>query len=425
MQQLKWQTVQRLPSELIPYEHNPRFLTPEQKQQIAESLEKFGLVEIPAIDTENRIIAGHQRVRLLIESGKGDEPIDVRIPNRPLTDEEYREYLIRSNANTGSWDVDVLAEHFEVDDLADWGLDVSELDMPIKKKKPEEASPIPELQESPIKRGDIFQLGPHRIICGDSSNMNDVAQLLEGYKFELVFTSPPYNMASDLYKHYDDNKGSDEYIAFNIKVVEALLPYLKGFIFWNISYNRNARSEFIDIAYKLKQVPSLRFLELIVWNKKSAMPITSPTMLTRQYEDIFVLGTEEAMIDMEVFWCGTNQRKAHFHKSTKQTLSNYWELPTIGSQIETHNACYPVALHKKGIELMTLPKQKVFDPFLGSGTTLIAAEQSDRICFGVEYSPEYCSVIIRRYANYCQQQKMTVDFIHLNGNLKIEDICKQ
>lgn len=166
MQQLKWQTVQRLPSE-IPYEHNARFLTPEQKQQIAESLKKFGLVEIPAIDTENRIIAGHQRVKLLIESGKGDEPIDVRIPNRPLTDEEYREYLIRSNANTGSWDVDVLAEHFEVDDLADWGLEVSELDMPIKKKKPEEVSPIPELQGSPIKRGDIFQLGPHRIIYGN------------------------------------------------------------------------------------------------------------------------------------------------------------------------------------------------------------------------------------------------------------------
>lgn len=105
---LEWVTTQRIVNDLINYKYNPRILTQAEAAQLTASLNKFNVVEIPAINTDNVILAGHMRVAILKQLGRGDEAIDVRIPNRPLTDEEVKEYNIRSNKNTGSWDMDML-----------------------------------------------------------------------------------------------------------------------------------------------------------------------------------------------------------------------------------------------------------------------------------------------------------------------------
>ena len=126
MIKLIWHTEQRKINELIPFEGNPRKMTKEQAEQLRKSLEKFNLAEIPAINTDNKIIAGHQRVNILQELGKGNEIIDVRIPNRKLTDDEFREYNLRSNKNIGSWDFDELA-NFDDDLLKDVGFTREEL----------------------------------------------------------------------------------------------------------------------------------------------------------------------------------------------------------------------------------------------------------------------------------------------------------
>ena len=120
---LEWHNEKRKVNDLIPYDRNPRLLTEKQAEDLRRSLEKFGLVEIPAIDTDNRIIAGHQRMKIMQLLERGNEEIDVRVPNRKLTDEEFDEYLIRSNRNVGSWDYDSLANNFEMNDLVDWGFD--------------------------------------------------------------------------------------------------------------------------------------------------------------------------------------------------------------------------------------------------------------------------------------------------------------
>lgn len=106
---LKWHTEKRRIDDLIPYDKNPRRMTEVQEAALKKSLEKFGLVEIPAIDTDNTIIAGHQRMRLMQLLGRGQEEVDVRVPNRKLTEEEFREYNLRSNKNTGEWDYLLLA----------------------------------------------------------------------------------------------------------------------------------------------------------------------------------------------------------------------------------------------------------------------------------------------------------------------------
>jgi len=125
---LKWHTEQRKVNDLIPFEDNPRQMTEKQKEDLRKSLEKFDLVEIPAIDTDNKICAGHQRMKIMQLLDRGEEMIDVRVPNRKLTDEEFREYNLRSNKNLGEWNLDLLAN---VDEgiLLDVGFESEELMM--------------------------------------------------------------------------------------------------------------------------------------------------------------------------------------------------------------------------------------------------------------------------------------------------------
>lgn len=124
---LIWHTEKRKISELTPYERNPRRLTDKQGEKLKESLEKFDLVEIPAIDTNGKIVAGHMRVSIMRALGRGKEKIDVRVPSRKLTKEEFKEYNIRSNANTGEWDWDILGDDFELDELKYFGFGQNEI----------------------------------------------------------------------------------------------------------------------------------------------------------------------------------------------------------------------------------------------------------------------------------------------------------
>jgi len=127
MKEIKWKTETRTIGELIPHKHNPRTLTGIQRDFLKESLEKFGLVEIPVINTDNTLLAGHQRTKILLALYGKDYVIDVRVPSRKLTESEAKEYLIRSNKNTGSWDEDVLHDYFTEDELAAFGFTIDEI----------------------------------------------------------------------------------------------------------------------------------------------------------------------------------------------------------------------------------------------------------------------------------------------------------
>jgi len=139
-QKLTWKTVRRKVSALKGMPRNPRTLTDDERKQLTRSIEKFNLVEIPAIDTDNTILAGHQRVAVLIDLGRKDETIDVRIPSRKLSAAERREYNIRSNKNTGEWDLDILQEDFKPKQLVDYGFTQSELTELFAGAEPEEKS---------------------------------------------------------------------------------------------------------------------------------------------------------------------------------------------------------------------------------------------------------------------------------------------
>lgn len=147
---MKWTTEKRRLGELIPYEHNPRQLTDKQYADLKASLSKFNLAEIPAVNTDNQLLAGHQRVKIMLELYGIEHEIAVRIPDRKLTEKECQEYNIRSNKNTGEWDFDALANIFEIDDLIEWGFDQKELGVFAV----DEINPphLPNIEQSPFQQ---------------------------------------------------------------------------------------------------------------------------------------------------------------------------------------------------------------------------------------------------------------------------------
>lgn len=247
---------------------------------------------------------------------------------------------------------------------------------------------VPEVIHPITRRGDVWLLGNHRLMCGDSTMIDDVEKLMNGEKADMVFTSPPYNGDTHLdygkgenKKLYDNNTDkwtSEEYINFCHQVLNNLFLFSKGFIFWNVNYNSKSRYEFIKCIY-----PYIEHLwETIAW-KKTGMPISSG--LTRNFEFIF---------------CFKNGERKHLSEKFK-TEFNHWEISNIKSQDKAnHRACFPVELPQKGIEVGSNEHEIILEPFCGSGSTLIACEKTNRKCYGIELDEKYCDVIINRWKNY-------------------------
>lgn len=352
------------------------------------------------------IIGGHQRYKVLKELGYNE--VECSIVDLDKTKEKALNIAL--NKISGDWDNDKLElllkelkeQDFDIE-LTGFNLDeiVEKFNNEIAEDNFDVETKTKEINVPKTKLGDIYQLGNHRLMCGDSTQEADIRKLMEDKKAKCLFTSPPYNMASQMYKSYEDNLESQIYIEFNLNVVKAWTNYLKGYLFWNISYNKNSRWEFIEIIYKLLKETNLKFMELIVWDKGHAMPIVSQDMLTRQYEDILLLGNEEEMArDMELYYLGNTEERAYFNKTKGKGITNYWRITTGNTQLENHKACFPVKLPSRAIELTTNKNDIVIDCFGGSGTTLIACEQLNRSCYMMELDPVYCDVIIKRWEQF-------------------------
>ena len=246
---LKWHNEKRKVSELIPFKRNPRKITDKQKEELKASVEKFDLVEVPAINTDNKIVAGHQRAVILHLLGRGKEEIDVRVPNRKLTKAEFEEYNLRSNKNVAEWDFDILKE-FDVEKLLEVGFDDDELsemwdDMTeIEEDGFNVGKEINKIKKPKTKPGDMYQLGSHRLLCGDSTQEAFVEKLMNGELADMIYCDPPYNIGLDYnsgistqrkykgdkypdlqFKGFKDNKKVEEYIEFINSTVENALKF--------------------------------------------------------------------------------------------------------------------------------------------------------------------------------------------------------
>jgi DNA modification methylase len=434
MTELIFYTELRKVSDLIPYEKNPRFLTPDQELQLTASLKKFSLVEIPAIDLDNVLIAGHQRVMIMMKLGRGEELIDVRVPNRKLSDDEFQEYNIRSNANTGSWDVNILSTEFDIPALADWGLDLSKIKGIVSEGGVDEEKPIPVVSERlpVIKRGDAFMLGSHVFVCGDAKSGIEVSGLMGELKAQMVFTDPPYNVKIDSivnlgktqhreFKEASGEMSEAEFTNFLSTIIHNLVQYSqKG----SIHYICMDWKHIYELLSASKQCLDYTLKQLCVWNKDK---VGMGTFYRSKHELVFVFknGKAQHINNFELGQYGRYRTNvwdyagANTFSNREKTVNG--KITDVGD-LKWHPTVKPLEMVADAILDCSAHDGLILDLFLGSGTTLIAAEKTGRRCYGLELDEAYCEVIIKRYHNYMEQQGKATYFNHMNGSLTLQDI---
>ena len=389
--------------DLTPYARNARTHSDEQVAQIAASIKEFGWTNPILVDGEKGLIAGHGRLAAARKLGMEEVPV---IELTHLSETQKKALILADNklALNAGWDAELL--NLELEELELEGVDLNLVGFGEEERdalRPEvvnegltDEDAVPETPEEPItKPGDIWILGRHRLMCGDSTSVDAVDKLIQGKKADLTFTSPPYNAntkagdgdiftskkSKKLYADgYSDNLPSSEYVDFVKSVLEICFAVTDGFIFWNVSYNANSRFEYIQQI--TDRLPYL--IEQICWKKTSTIPFKGSMM--RDWEPIYLFSTNGELLGLQ------------------DVVSNFWSISNTNSQAENHKACFPVDLPAKGISIVRKKTGVIFEPFGGSGTTLIAAEKSGRIAYLMELDPKYCDVIVKRWEEFTGQK---------------------
>lgn len=395
--QIEWLTVRRKISELIPAEYNPRKLSVIQEKELKKSVEKFNLADPLILNLNNRLIGGHQRLKILAQLGINE--IDVRIPNRQLSMEEEKELNLRLNRNTGEWDFDLLA-NFSEELLKDVGFDSKELDK-IFKSLTEEDIETDALQisvETDIARGDTYKLGRHRLMCGDETNADDVDRLLRGIKPVLMVTDPPYGV------EYDPSWRE----GFDLGVGERSTGKVANddIVDWRATWNLiDPQVLYLFHAGKYSAQVAQSLIE-------SGYDIVSQIIWAKQH---FVLSRGDYHWQHEPCWYAVKKGMPHNWQGLRDQTT-LWSV--VNNNAFGNSAREETWGHgtQKPVELMTIPilnnsqrGDMVCDMFLGSGTTLIACQQNNRICYGMEIEPKYCQVIINRWEKLTGQKAVKDD----------------
>lgn len=360
---MEWHTETRKISELKNWESNPRVISDESYKELKESIGSLGNFEPLVINVDGTVLAGNQRLRVAKE--KGDKEVEVSVPERELTEEEIKKIGIISNRHSGEWDMDKLANEFE-GILEELGFDdlLPEVELEVEEDDYEE----PEDLETTVVLGDVYQLGEHRLMCGDSTKIEDVEKLMDGQKADMVFTDPPYgmNLDTDYSKMGEDSKKHREVIGDDV-------PYDPTPLFEMFGYCKEIILFGAD--YYLPRIPNWEEGVWIIWDKR----------VEDKYES--VIGSM-----YEVLWSKKKRRKEILR----------YEYVTWGSRMEDGLKVHPTM---KPVKLLSEIIQKtdgelVVDVFGGSGSTLIACEQTNRKCYMMELDPHYCQVIIDRWEKF-------------------------
>lgn len=355
---------------------NPRFIKDEKFKKLVKSIEEnpemLSLRELLVYPFNGKyvIIGGNMRFRAIKELGYKEVPCKV-IPET-ATIEQLKAYTIKDNNGFGEWDFDLLANEWDVEDLDNWGVDLPDLEEEEKETEivEDDAPEVDEENEPITKLGDIWQLGRHRLMCGDSTDKATVELLMNGNKADMVFTDPPYgNGTSGKYGRGQLGvrtiKGDENLDVFT-KVIESLeFERIVYFLQWR------------TLAESLEAISEkgLKINTVAVWDKKNA-GLNGAGGISEQWEAIIFAGNiKYKKFGGNVF---TVAREQHRREDSP------------------HPHQKPIKLLAEIFDFIDECKS-VFDPFGGSGSTLIACEQLDRTCYMMELDPKYCDVIIKRW----------------------------
>lgn len=382
---------------LIPYARNARTHSDDQVAQIAASIKEFGFLNPIIIDGESGIIAGHGRVLAAHKLGLKKLPC---IEAAHLTDAQRRAYILADNklALNAGWDEDML--RIELDALGADGFDltltgfsldeIADLTF-VEQEGLTDEDAVPELPESPVSAlGDIWLLGDHRVMCGDSTDAGSVALLMDGVKPNLMVTDPPYGVEYDAnWRNEADRANGKPYGARAVGKVSnderadwreawALFP-------GNIAYVWHAGVHAGTVAESLGAC-DFKIRSQLIWAKNN-LAISRGDYHWRH----------------EPCWYAV-KNKGDWHGDRKQTT--LWQIDKPLKSETGHSTQKPVECMRRPIVNNSSIGHAVYDPFLGSGTTVIAAETEGRLCVGMELNPVYIDVIIKRWQDYTGREAL-------------------
>ena len=421
-------------SDLRPDTRNANKGTQRGGGLLENSLQKYGAGRSILIDKNGQIIAGNKTTEAAASIGldedvivvptDGTKLVAVQRTDIDLNSKEGRELAIADN-RIGEinldWDVEELAALADDGvELGDWWSDEELNELLNDASLPQagdgdDSDTTPDEAQIRVQYGDLWRCGNHHVLCGDSTKTEDVARLMEGEKAQMCFTPPPYNAAGGatggykgspegrtdremFYSDYADCMPSAEYVEFLKKCLSLCVSFSdpNAAILWNVCYNANSRYEYGEVLFSQDIAAKVR--ETIIWDKGVGMNIATRGILSRTAEFIFLLSAHEKYF--------TNQGK-------HETWWNIWRISNKGGDNQKfgHGASYPLELPLEGITKFSPLSGNIYDPFLGSGTTLIAAERTDRKCYGIEISPKYVNVILSRWEAETKKTAELIDRI--------------
>lgn len=421
---------------------NPREVVEEKYKQLIDSILVFPkMLELRPVvyNARKEVLGGNMRLRALQDiaqmsledikarleclEGYRSEPQAERVallelwqrwldsPYAPaasaegLTDAEQQEFIIKDNVSFGKWDWEALANDWDEEQLGEWGLDVWQ---------PEQEEETPETKEDEFdedgaievrcKKGDIWQLGEHRLMCGDSTDSEDIYKLMNGEIADLAVTSPPYNAGclniegqertKEKYRNLDDSKTESEYFTFlrdNLKI----LIEVSDEVFYNVGIVSGNKKVILQILCEFKDY----FKDFIYWKKSNPVNAIAKGVISSSIELICCFGKNNTR----------RFKDTHFQNGEYYLGVIEGSVASSNKYSKIHRATFPMYLPENILNNFSSKHSLVLDCFAGTGTTLIAAEQLGRKCYAMEIDTHYCDIILARWEEFTGKQAIKIN----------------
>lgn len=357
--------------------NNPRTIKDDKFFKLVQSLKdlpEMAKVRPVVVNQDMVVLGGNMRLKAMKEAGWKEAPVEIV----DWDEDKQRQFIIKDNVGFGEWDWEMLANEWNAEQLDDWGLDIPAFDDPKELEAEEDDYEMPDQITTDIVLGDLFEIGPHRLLCGDSTDSDAVARLMNEEKADMVFTDPPYAL-------FGNSTGAavadDKMIRpFFLLIGTSIMKATKKFAHFYSCLDWKSWAAVLETYQKA----GLTVKNMIVWDKGSG----ALGQAYRSQHELIMFGL-----------CGNNGISITGTSGVESKYqikdTNVWTVKRENKQ-GMHAALKPQELIQKAVQNSSFADELVLDLFLGSGSTMVAAQQLKRKCYGMEMEPKYCQVIVDR-----------------------------
>jgi len=364
--------------------NNPRVIKDDKFKKLVQSIKdlpEMAEVRPVVVNTDMVVLGGNMRLKAMREAGWKDVPIQVV----DWDEDKQRQFIIKDNVSGGEWDWEMLANEWDTEELQEWGLDLPDFDNAKELEAEEDDYEMPDELKTDIVLGDLFEIGPHRLLCGDSIDSDAVAKLMNGELADMVFTDPPWNVNYGAVKEgnamgykprtiMNDSMSTSDFKDFMGSAFAMMAMYSKKGC---PTYVVMSAQEWGNLMLALHE-NDYHWSSTIIWNKSH-----------------LVMSRKDYHTKYEPIWYGWLNGAPRLCPLKDRKQSDVWDVdrPT---KSELHPTTKPIELINIALKNSSVASNLVMELFTGSGSTMVAAHQLNRKCYGMELDPKYCQVIVDR-----------------------------